>query len=61
MSVPPLPEDVFVCRWRDRIHLVKTPEQAVRFVDYMRGIESKLEIMLRPGFGDLCAPQKGRR
>lgn len=62
MAEPPLPEDVFVARWRDRLALaVKDDESAAKFARFMQSIANKIEITLRPGFGDLVAQTRGRR
>jgi hypothetical protein len=50
----PEPENVLVARWRDRVHLVKTPEEALRFVHYVQLCEPAIDIVLRPEFGRLC-------
>lgn len=48
MSTRPLDEDVFVCRWRDRLHeAVKNDADAAKFARFMHGIADKIEISLR--------------
>jgi hypothetical protein len=43
----PLPEDVFVCRWRDWLAtVVDDPARAAAFARHMHGLADKLDIEL---------------
>jgi hypothetical protein len=62
MSEKPDDVDLFLARWKDRLALaVSDDEAAARFARFMAKIAPQIEVIPRPPFGQLCSGPRWNR